>query len=56
MPMRKVTRENVRNGPAPDMSEDSSNEGSVAPSAADIIRNVNGAKPTPSIRIMPHIE
>ena len=54
--MRKVIRAKARRGPAPDMSADSSKAGSVAPSAADIIRKVSGAKPTPSMSVMPQSE
>ena len=55
-PMRSVMARNVRNGPAPLIIAASSNEASVERNTADISRKVSGAKPTPSIRNIPHME
>ena len=55
-PSRSVIERKVFSGPAPAISAASSNEASVERSTADISRKVSGAKPTPSTRIMPHIE
>jgi len=54
--MRSVMARNVRNGPAPLIIAASSNEASVERNTAAINRKVSGAKPTPSIRAIPHIE